>query len=382
MITNNKTLGIYIHIPFCYRKCRYCDFLSFPNSSEDLIEQYVEKLCTEIISKSDLQVSTDVVDSIFIGGGTPSFIDEKHIDEILDALCARYHIDDNAEITLEANPGTATRQKLVAYKNAGINRMSFGVQTFDDNQLKLLGRIHDAETAIETVSAARDVGFNNINIDLMFGLPDETLDIWANDLNSAINLSPEHISFYSLTIEEDTPIFHDIMNVRIRELDETEDRVMYHNAIGLLKENGYKHYEISNASKAGFESRHNLKYWSMMNYLGFGLGAHSYVNGIRFSNTETMHEYLSTDDPALMAHWIHENTLNDEISEYVFLGLRKTEGINLEAFKAQFGKSFWDVYEDETKHLINRGLLEENEDMLRLTPLGLDLSNQVFMEYV
>ena len=382
MITNSNTLGLYIHIPFCVRKCRYCDFLSFPNSSEDLISIYIEKLTSEIIAKNNFDCTANIVDSIYIGGGTPSLIEANYIDDILDAIYAKYNISDNTEITIEANPGTVDVEKLKSYANFGINRLSYGVQSFDRKQLKLLGRIHDSDSVLESFNLARNAGFKNINIDLIFGLPEETLPIWLNDVKTTIELSPEHISFYSLTIEENTPIFHDIINARIEELDETSDRIMYHKAIELLADNGYNHYEISNAALPGFESRHNLKYWSMNNYLGFGLGAHSYVNGVRFANTESMQEYLSADGSSPMTTWVHENTITDEISEFVFLGLRKIEGIDLKRFNTLFGKSFWEVYSYETKLLIERGLLEENGDMLRLTSLGLDLSNQVFMEYI
>jgi oxygen-independent coproporphyrinogen-3 oxidase len=407
-----KPLGLYIHIPFCVRKCRYCDFLSFANENAGVQANYVAKLVSELVGRSIYFRDECLVDSIYIGGGTPSLIAPKLIGDVLDAIYARFDVSEEAEVTIEANPGTThTKQEnpvipdlirdplpgtttiFKEYLDMGINRLSLGIQSFDDRQLAYLGRIHTAEQAISSYNSAVQSGFENINVDLIFGLPLQDLEaatspmrdpfkLWMRDVATAIALDPAHISFYSLTIEEGTPIYGDVVNGAVRELGELEDRVMYHRAIEALTEAGYEHYEISNAAKPGRASRHNLKYWSMDDYLGVGIGAHSYIRGSRFANTSVWKDYMGAENHSLMTDWIHENTMNDEISEFIFLGLRKTEGIDLGAFEDRFGKRFMDLFRSETEDLIGRGLLVRDRERLRLTTLGLDLSNRVFVEFV
>jgi oxygen-independent coproporphyrinogen-3 oxidase len=322
------------------------------------------------------------VDSIYIGGGTPTLFGPHRISEILDAVYAKYRMSDDVEITIEANPGTADYEDFKGYISAGINRLSIGAQSFDNRRLRWLGRIHDSKDIVRVYSDARDAGFANINFDLMFGLPKQSRDAWERDLLRAINLDPEHISFYSLTPEEGTPVYDELTIGHTSALSDLDDRIMYHSSIEFLQAAGYKHYEISNAAKPGFESRHNLKYWSLAEYIGLGLGAHSYAEGARFANTVSLSDYLSANSPDSFGEFVHVNSENDNIAEYIFLGLRKTEGINLVTFSILFGKDFWQLYGEETNKLIERGLLEHEGSILRLTPLGLDLSNQVFSEYV
>ncbi|MDR1068720.1 MAG: radical SAM family heme chaperone HemW [Clostridiales Family XIII bacterium] len=383
MTTNkDKPLGIYIHIPFCLQKCRYCDFLSFAAWSTDSVTAYAEKLIGEISGRSRAYGAGHHVDTIYLGGGTPSLLPANMLDDILDAVYARYPMAGDVEVTLEANPGTVFGGVFQEFRDIGINRLSVGAQSFSADMLKYLGRIHLADDTADTVRDARKAGFDNISLDLMFGLPGETLAEWLRDLDTAINLGPEHLSFYSLTPEEGTPVFDDIINGRVSDISEIDDRLMYHRAIERLAKAGYAHYEISNAAKPGFASRHNMKYWSLGDYLGLGLGAHSYFGGRRFGNTENMADYISAAAPEEMTAWEHVNTASDDISEYIFLGLRRTEGIDLRTFGRVFGRDFWDMYKEETDGLIERGLLAHEGEILKLTPLGLDLSNRVFMEYV
>jgi oxygen-independent coproporphyrinogen-3 oxidase len=377
-----KPLGIYIHIPFCVRKCRYCDFLSFQDHAEGAVTQYLAQLEREIIDRSVVYGKEYSVDSIFIGGGTPTVLTPLQIDNILDTVYARYRVTEDAEVTIEANPGTISLSGLIDLYSSGLNRISFGVQSFNDEKLKYLGRIHNADTAIKALFGARRAHFENINLDLIFGVPGETRAAWCNDLETAIHLEPEHISFYDLQIEEGTPVCEDVVRGRVEEVGELEDRLMYHDAIKKLKKAGYVHYEISNAARPGYESRHNLKYWSMEDYLGVGLGAHSYTSGRRFSTTEDLAVYLAADSSGEMTGEIYSNKRSDEISEFIFLGLRRTDGISLNAFRERFGVEFDALFADETRSLIERKLLQRNGDVLKLTQLGLDLSNVVFLEYV
>ncbi|MDR1797733.1 MAG: radical SAM family heme chaperone HemW [Clostridiales Family XIII bacterium] len=385
-----RALGLYVHIPFCVRKCRYCDFCSLPVQDPDLHKEYVRKLTTEITLKRKLFPAHEV-DSIYFGGGTPSSIDPSLIEGLIDAAVARYPVADDCEITLEANPGSLTDKSLRAYKAMGVNRMSIGVQSFQDKQLEFLGRIHTAEEALLSCLGAEAAGFCNISIDLIFGVPGQAHNDWLYSLDIARQLPVQHISFYSLQIEEGTPLHADVEAGRVEPVEDIEDRLMYHLAIRFLRDKGYQHYEISNCALPGFESRHNMKYWSMEDYAGFGLGAHSYVTkytkdgrprGLRLANTERLGDYLAARDAYSMLDAMHENTVGDQLSEYVFLGLRRTAGIDLAHFKEVFGSDFWEKYGEETSKLIQQGLLERSDERLKLTERGLDVANRVFSEYV
>jgi oxygen-independent coproporphyrinogen-3 oxidase len=295
---------------------------------------------------------------------------------------SRFHVCEDVEITIEANPGTADRSYLQSLRDVGVNRVSFGVQSFDDAMLHRLGRIHTAREAIAAYEAARVAGYDNVNIDLIFGLPDQGPESWARDLDNVLSLRPDHVSFYDLQLEEETPLYEDVMSGRLEALSDIDDRRMYHAAVETLTKGGYEHYEISNAALPGKRSRHNLKYWSMDDYLGFGLGAHSYLCGRRFSNTEFRGDYIKACSSDQMVSSYYNNTRGDEISEYIWLGLRRTDGISLSDFSARFGEDFMKIYAVETEGLIERRLLTREGDKLRLTALGLDLSNVVFREFV
>jgi oxygen-independent coproporphyrinogen-3 oxidase len=377
-----KKLGLYAHIPFCARKCRYCDFRSFPIADPDIHREYARKLVFEIACKTKLFRETHEADTIYIGGGTPSLIAPELIAEVLDAFYANYAVADDAEITVEVNPGTVSLEAFRAYRASGVNRISVGVQSFDQRMLDFLGRVHTPQEAAQGLAWAEKSGFDNVNLDLIFGIPGQSLALWERDLKTALETEPAHLSFYSLQIEDGTPLYDDFVNGKVEEADEIEDRRMYHSAKNTLSAAGYAHYEISNSAKPGRASRHNLKYWSMEDYAGFGVAAHSYVNGHRFSNTNAFAEYISAPDAPEMIEWVHRNTASEEMSEYIFLGLRRTAGIDLSHFQGAFGRDFWELYGVETQGLIGRGLLERTGDVLRLTALGLDLANNVFREYV
>ena len=374
-------LGLYIHIPFCVKKCSYCDFISFEGCDDSLQSAYAKELIKEIKNYGSLYDNRFEIDTIFFGGGTPSLLEENLISEILESIHNSFHVDEHAEITLEANPGTLTAGKLKTYLTAGVNRLSIGVQSLNDVMLKQLGRIHNTKEFLENYDLAREAGFKNINIDLMFAIPGHDLMIWANTLKSAIRLAPEHISFYSLQIEENTGFYDMLKKGEIQQVPDIVDRDMYHLAIELLKEPGYQHYEISNAAKKGSECRHNLKYWSMENYLGLGLGAHSFIDGLRFSMTENLETYLSGEK----VKWQHMNSLSDNISEYIFTGMRKTEGIDLLDFRKRFGKDIFEFYPQQKLAIaqyVRDDLIELKDDFMKFTISGFDISNRILSEFV
>lgn len=381
-----KTLGLYLHIPFCMKKCLYCDFLSFENTSLAMQRDYVSGLIQEIQQKGNETATEYEVDSIFIGGGTPSLINEALIVDIMSAIKANFNVSASAEITIESNPKTLSISKLEAYLGAGINRLSMGVQSLDDRCLKLLGRIHSGEDFVENFQMARSAGFKNINMDLMFAIPGQNMEAWQETLDRAIDLAPEHISFYSLQIEEETPFFQLFKKGQLNQATDEVDRKMYHLAIKRLKAAGYSHYEISNMAKVGYECRHNLKYWSFEEYLGLGLGAHSFMKGSRFSNTKNLEIYiekLNTGESP--EEWTHSNTQKDNVSEYIFTGLRKIKGLDLQEFNQIFGMTVQEVYREEWPN-INQFICDKylfmDENKLKLTENGIDISNTILAEFV
>ncbi len=357
-------LSLYIHIPFCKSKCKYCDFLSFP--SMEYINAYKKALLNEINAFD----CNDTIKSIFIGGGTPSVIDSSIIEEIMTGL-GKYNISKNAEITIEANPGTLTAEKLNAYSKSGINRISIGLQAWQNSLLKTLGRIHTREEFLKSYEAARKY-FNNINIDIMFSLPDQNLEQWLETLENVTALNPEHISAYSLIVEDGTPFYDMELNLP----DEETDRKMYHTAIKYLAQKGYNQYEISNFAKTGYESVHNSVYWQRGEYKGFGLGAASLIGSSRLKNTEKLSDYIK--GTAVVEK--EELTKEDEMAEYMFLGLRMTKGVSISEFKNQFNTDMLSKY----KNVINKykPYIIIEGDTLRLTTEGLDISNMIFSEMI
>lgn len=377
-----KSIGIYIHIPFCISKCYYCDFNSFSNKSS-LVEAYFDALKKEIILNSGRAEGYEVK-TIFIGGGTPSSVDSQHIKDVLELCRKHYNLRRDAEISIESNPGTLSEFKLKAYKYIGVNRLSIGLQAWQNKLLESIGRIHSIEEFVGNFSLAREIGFDNINVDIIFSLPDQTLDDWHETLNNVIGLGPEHISCYSLKIEENTVFWEKYNHGEIKEIDDQLDREMYYMAKRQLSQHGYNMYEISNFSKKGFECRHNLVYWNADNYLGFGAGAHSYFNDKRYNNVYSIEEYV-------------ENYINNEgkniegevfidkaesMSEFIILGMRLTQGISKLGFKDRYGIEIMDRFGDQFNKFIAKGLVEHKDERLMLTETGLDYANQVFMEFI
>lgn len=375
-------LELYLHIPFCVRKCAYCDFLSSPENGET-IENYVEALIREIKAYRSLSPNDRVV-TIFMGGGTPSILEGGQMKLIFEALRESFDLAEDVEITVEANPGTVTPEKLSAYREAGINRISFGLQSADDEELKLLGRIHTFEEFLESYEMARNAGFSNINVDLISAIPKQTMESWEETLRKVIRLHPEHISAYSLIIEEGTlfaKLYGEDGSRREELPGEEEERCIYKRTEELLEEAGYHRYEISNYAKKGYECRHNLGYWERKNYLGLGLGASSLIDNVRFSNTEQLREYLKeSGNPEKIRRNIEQLDTTAQKEEFIFLGLRKMKGISTEVFERTFGESVWDCYGKNIRRMITLGLLEQSRDDLRLTKKGIDISNYVFAE--
>lgn len=387
-----KEVGIYVHIPFCKHKCYYCDFISFADKNS-LIEEYIKWLKYEIKevgqgNRLDYENKLDdlvLVKTIYIGGGTPSFIESKYITEILKTIKENFVVDEDAEITMEMNPGTVDENKLKDYYNCGINRLSIGLQETNNALLKEIGRIHTYEDFENTYSLARNVGFKNINVDLMLGLPNQNILDLENSINKILDLDPEHISVYSLILEENT-VLKNKVDQGILTLPEDEmERKMYYTVKNMLENNGYIHYEISNFAKKGFESKHNLDCWSQKEYMGFGAAAHSYTNNFRFSNIENIEEYINNfknnkEEDNLIFH--EKQNRESKMKEYMMLGLRKIEGVNIQQFKNKFVENPIFIFRKEIEKLVNEELLEVNGNFIKLTKKGLDLANLVWEEFV
>ena len=380
--SNEKRGGIYIHIPFCVRKCAYCDFLSAP-ADEKTQAEYVKALQTEIYQTAKLLSENPyTVDTVFFGGGTPSILAPGHVKALADTLRESFPFAENAEITIECNPGTLDEEKAAVYRQAGINRISFGLQSANNRELKMLGRIHTMEEFVQSYETARAAGFDNINIDLMSALPGQTFESFLHTLDTVLALKPEHISMYSLILEEGTALYEHLDRYPALP-DEDTERQMYDTACLRLADNGYHQYEISNFAKDGKESRHNRIYWRDEGYLGFGLGAHSYWEGKRFHNPYDLHTYMEqAENGNVSMEDVEELSLADQYGEFMFMGLRLTEGIEKKRFAQRFGVDMEDVYGMEIEKCKEEGLLEEKAGWLRLTERGLDLSNQVFMEFL
>lgn len=431
-----ETLGLYVHIPFCEQKCRYCDFLSFGGQGQKEQELYCCALEREIWMRGQSlsQAAGLAVDTVFLGGGTPSLLAPALTERIMRALSDCFPISPQAEITTEANPKTLSPEKLTRYRQAGINRLSMGVQTLNPSLLKVLGRIHTTQDFFENFHQARACGFDNINVDLIFSLPGQTLAIWNETLDGILELSPEHISFYSLQIEEGTPFYQMFLSGEIQQTPDELDRAMYHSALCRLEQAGYQRYEISNGARrekpgeaSPYRCRHNLKYWSMENYLGLGLGAHSYLNpelaahlprnpelgnsfsreqpnpdwqcgasdgreepkqwGRRFFNQDTMKEYLkAAEEPFsevdLFLKEAHRNTAEEERSDFFFTQLRKTEGFSLEDYRRRFGEELESRYRSTVERFTAEALLDRKGGRIFLTQRGTDLANQVIREFI
>lgn len=371
-----KIIELYVHIPFCVKKCDYCDFLSGPAGSEQQ-KAYVQALLKEIRSLSHPEGYT--VTSLFFGGGTPSLVDAGLIEEILFHLKKKFVFSPDAEITIEANPGTLTKEKLAVYRRAGINRLSLGLQSADDRELGMLGRIHTYEEFLDSYRLARDAGFSNINVDLMSAIPGQTYDGWIGNLRTVAELGPEHISAYSLIVEEGTPFAQ-------RELelpDEDTEYQMYEDTAAVLSEYGYHQYEISNYARNGFDCRHNIGYWNRTEYLGLGLGASSLLNETRFSNTSDMEEYLeNSGNPEQIRRGLKHLSVREQMEEFVFLGLRMTKGIGEADFAERFGCPLKEIYGTILEKYEKTGFLEYKSGFWRFTRNGIHVSNVILAEFL
>lgn len=375
---NNRRipLELYVHIPFCVRKCQYCDFLSGP-SDEETKDRYIEALLKEIRAAEHTE-DYEIV-SVFIGGGTPSALKAEAIASIMRTLQEQFFFCEDAEVTIEANPGTVDLEKLTIYRNVGINRLSLGLQSTDAEELKLLGRIHSYEEFLKSYEWARKAGFSNINIDLMFAIPGQTGEAWRQHLYQVAELNPEHISAYSLIIEEGTPFAEQNLDLP----DEDTEYQMYEDTAEILERYGYRQYEISNYAKQGYMCRHNAGYWQRREYLGFGLGASSLYRGMRFSNTRRMQEYLKESrNPDQIRKDVTVLSRNERIEEFMFLGLRMTEGISEKKFEENFDVRLMDVYGDILQKYEETGFMEHIETKWRLTRKGIHVSNHILADFL
>ena len=394
-----KFLSLYIHIPFCAVKCKYCDFLSYDGESYGTMLRYVDCLCQEIKLYAPI-ADEYIVRSIFIGGGTPSLLDESLIVNIMAFIKKTFTLEKNVEITIEANPGTLRHQKLNGYKQAGINRISIGLQSADDSMLKRLGRLHNYDQFVASYKAARRAGFDNINIDVMSGLPGQSIHSYVDTLSKVIEYGPEHISAYSLSIEEGTTFANDpsILDTLPPEMIE---RRMYEITKKLLSVNGYERYEISNYAKPGYECRHNMVYWTGGEYVGFGLGASSYFQGKRFSNLRDIFKYLNlmedlsdrfveTDNLETLynetTRILRENVtpiyIDSRMEEFMFLGLRMMCGVSREDFAERFKKDIYEVYAPVLNKYIDEGYMATDGDRIYLTDMGIDVSNVILADFL
>lgn len=380
-----RTLELYIHIPFCARKCAYCDFLSGP-ATANIQKRYVEQLVEEIYCQSAHYPGWKVI-SVYLGGGTPSLLEPKEISSVMEAVRSRFDVAEEAEVTIEVNPGTVNMEKLKAYLDGGINRISIGLQSTDDRELKSLGRIHTYDEFLKTYGRVRQAGFTNVNIDLMSALPGQTLASWNSTLKKTAMLKPEHISAYSLMIEEGTP-FYDRYHAHPELLPgEDEEREMYYATKQFLREQGYERYEISNYAKQGQECRHNIGYWTGVEYLGLGLGASSYVRGTRFRNEANLENYLNLrigekETDSLLHQDVIRLSDKEKMEEFMFLGLRMIKGISTDEFMRRFKVDMWDVYGEVLNKLAGNQLIEIHGSVVRLSDFGIDISNYVLSEFL
>ena len=372
-------LSAYIHIPFCKQKCNYCDFLSFPNR-ESLFLSYKNALLKEIENCPELENSC--IETVFFGGGTPTLLPAEFLCEILEAVQKR-NVRSDAEITVECNPEAITHGYLSALKAAGVNRLSIGLQSSHNRLLAKLGRIHTVEKFEGVYNEAVRCGFSNINFDIMFALPGQRVEDFRQTLDYIVSLNPAHISAYGLIIEEGTPFFEAAKSAELALPDEELDREMYYLANNVLNCSGYKRYEISNFAKAGFESEHNKAYWTYKDYIGIGLGAHSFVSGKRFNNLTELDKYIEAKgDIQLIRQGFLDIGLTEAMSEFMFLGLRMSEGVCCEAFKKKFGVNIFDVFGDEIRNFEKICLIKCNKSRIFLTEKGVDLSNVVFTAFI
>ena len=370
--------GIYLHIPFCDTKCIYCDFYSITNHTKK--EQFLTALKKEIISKAP-SLKDRKFDTIFFGGGTPSLLSDDDFKVLFDTLFSNYNISANTEITIEANPGTLNKEKLTQFKKLPINRISFGVQSFNNADLKFLTRIHSADEAARSIKTAQDIGFNNINLDLIFALPNQSMESWQYNLETAVELNTQHISAYSLIFEEGTALYNMRRNGKVSQADIELEQQMYEYTMDYLAKQGYSQYEISNYAKPGFECRHNLKYWTHEEYIAFGPSASSFVNNQRWTNIKNLVKYIELVESGKDAYdFIETIDNNTSITEHIFLGLR-SKGIDFSEFKSKYQIDFTKQYSAPIDLLIKNGFAVADDKKLNLTRKGYAVCDEIVASY-
>ena len=374
-------LGLYVHIPFCVTKCKYCDFNSFKIDLNEKIK-YLNYLGEEMKLYKE-EIKNREIDSVFVGGGTPSILNENEINILFEKIKENFNIKSNAEITMECNPGTLTLNKLKVMKKSGVNRLSIGLQAVQNHHLKYIGRIHTFEEFEKNYHDAKQMGFDNINIDLMYALPNQSREDWMESLEKVVKLNPTHISAYSLILEENTELFKMYERDEFNLLDENTDIEMYEYTIDYLKSHGYNQYEISNYAKDNFECKHNVLYWKCEEYVGIGASASGYFNGIRYNNICELDNYekmiLEGEKPI---EWEEKLSIKDEIEESIFLGLRMNEGIQISDFKEKYNFDFEKEYKNEIEKLSKMELIEIDNNRMKLTQKGREISNSVFVEFI
>ena len=375
-----KKLGIYIHIPFCVKKCGYCDFYSV-KWDEISESKYIKSAINEIKSYSELQYKF-IVDTIYIGGGTPSIVNPKNLENMINVIKSIFKVEENAEISMEANPNTLNKGNLNDYSSIGINRLSIGIQSLNDDILKRIGRIHNSKEALEAIEKAKQCGFANINADVMFNIPGQTIDDINNTISKLIKKDIKHISFYSLKLEKGTPMYTLEKNKEIFLPEEDEEREMYYAGRNIMEANNLFQYEISNFAAKGYECRHNLKYWNQEEYVGIGPSAHSFLKNKRFNNPSDLKEYiLSGENSNIQRNILEVMDDNQMIFEYIILCLRLTEGLKFADFENKFSINFKEVYAKQIEYLLKNNLIEIDDAAVRLTKRGMDISNYVFEQF-
>ncbi len=373
-----QQVALYIHMPFCIKKCAYCDFNSYEKL--EIIPRYLSALKREMENYKRHKLKAETV---YIGGGTPTVLNETQLYLLIQSIYDCFDVMPGAEFTIEANPGTLTKSKLNTLKRLGVNRLSIGLQAYQDKLLKILGRIHSQKDFNDTYNLAREAGFKNINVDVIFGLPEQSVSDFVSTLEKLCVLLPEHISCYSLIVEPDTPFYELKKQGNLNLPNENDERLMYYHAKNYLQEQGYIHYEISNFAIPGKESSHNIIYWQLKDYLGLGAGAHSFMKGIRFNNYYKPEKYIEAIEKHNSALEMQERlSIKDKQAEFCFLGLRLIKGISKHDFYTTFGIHIHEVYGEAIEKLKKLGLLDENRQYLKLTSHGLDFANDVFIEFL
>ncbi len=378
-----KETGLYIHVPFCIKKCNYCDFVSYPYR-EEAVGAYLKGLEREMkLYAGEPSFQERQISTLYIGGGTPTCLPSFSLGKIIQDSFKYFNLQSGAEVSVEANPGTFSNELLQVLLLAGVNRLSLGVQSSLDDELHLLGRIHDFRQAEESFNSARAAGFNNIGVDLISGLPGQSVSQWKKTLEAVLALEPDHVSAYGLQLERGTPLHRDVSRGKIAPCSEEEDLKMFWETINFLTGHGFEHYEISNFARPGRQCKHNLIYWRNQEYIGLGPAAHSYIGGCRYENKRAIKLYREAVDAGRFPIARREPVdIRTEMSETVFMGLRLMNGLDLTGFEKRFGCSFNDAYGFQVELLTKAGLLELTGDRLRLTPRGLPVANRVFMEFL